>query len=164
MNFTPFKFIVPVIFSFTLLACNTKSEPSAAGTVQDQPSHIVVGTPAVANQASYFYEPVVSLISGTLTVERFYGPPGFGEDTLHDSREDSYVLLLEAPIDVKPEAQASDDFNVPKEGVFKIQLTSAQGISFREYKDKEVELRGTLFGAHTGHHHTDVLMEVQEIQ
>ena len=37
----------------------------------------------------------LSNVYGRLTVETFYGPPGYGEDPINDSKEDHCILVLE---------------------------------------------------------------------
>jgi hypothetical protein len=56
----------------------------------------------------------------------------------------------------------TDDVDVAKTGVRRIQLVlDQQGYdSLRRFLGKKVTLRGTLFGAITGHHHTPVLLSV----
>jgi ketosteroid isomerase-like protein len=119
-----------------------------------------------ANQQDYYYEPTVSIISGTIKIETFFGPPGFGENPQTDSREDSYILNLDNSINIisKSKDIEEGDFNSTKYNIAKIQLTSTSGVKLTNYKNKFVRLTGTFFGAHTGHHHTDVLMDVKKIE
>lgn len=118
------------------------------------------------NQKEYFYEPTISVISGTLKIESFYGPPGYGENPQTDSREDSYILNLENSINVisKTKEVEEGDFNISKYNISKIQLTSSSGVKFTNYKNKNVRLTGSFFGASTGHHHTDVLLNINKIE
>lgn len=121
---------------------------------------------ATTNQQDYYYESTVSIISGTIKIETFFGPPGYGENPQTDSREDSYILNLDNSINVisKSKEIEEGDFNSTKYNVSKIQLTSTSGVKLTNYKNKFVRLAGTFFGSHTGHHHTDVLMDVKKIE
>jgi hypothetical protein len=86
----------------------------------------------------------------------YYGAPGFGEDPKHDKKEVGYYLDLAVPLCVLP---GSD---IARSGVRRIQLVlDEDGYSrLRPLVGKRVTLRGTLFGAITGHHHTPVLLNV----
>lgn len=119
---------------------------------------------ATTNQKDYYYEPTVSIISGTIKTETFFGPPGYGEDPQTDSREVSYILNLDNSINVISKSKEEGDFNSTRYNISKIQLTSTSDVEFTNYKNKFVRLTGTFFGAHTGHHHTDVLMDVKKIK
>lgn len=119
-----------------------------------------------ANQQDYGFEPSVSVISGKIRIESFFGPPGYGESPETDSREDSYILVLDNPINVVAKGQDTEDneFNTTTLNISKIQLTSTHDVKLTNYKNKAVKLTGTFFGAHTGHHHTDVLLDVEKAE
>jgi hypothetical protein len=117
-------------------------------------------------QQDYFYEPAVSVISGIIKIESFSGPQEDPENPQNDSREDCYILNLDNSINVisKIEKIEEDNFNGTKYNISKIQLVSDFDIKLTNYKNKHVRLTGTFFGAHTGHHHTDVLMHVTKAE
>lgn len=121
---------------------------------------------AATNRQDYYYEPAVSIISGMIKIETFFGPPGYGENPQADSREDSYILNLGDSINVISKAKTIEegDFNSTKYNISKIQLLSTSGVKMKKYKNKFVRLTGTFFCAHTGHHHTEVLMDVIKIE
>lgn len=118
------------------------------------------------NKQDYFYEPSVSIILGTIKIESFFGPPGYGENPQTDSREDSYILNLDSPINVISNEKEIEegDFNYTKYNITKIQLTSTSNVNLTNFKNRIVRLTGTFFGASTGHHHTEVLMDVSKIE
>jgi hypothetical protein len=150
----------------TVNSSSTQGDTSA--TKDDTTTHQATTneqTPAApfANLKDYQYEPTVSVITGTIKTESFYGPPGFGEHPKTDSREEVYLLVLEKPINVISTAKENDDdANTTKNNVLKIQLISPDNINLANYKNKTVRLTGTFFGPETGHHHTDVLMDIQQ--
>ncbi len=109
---------------------------------------------------AYHYEPETSTLTGKLEMENFWGPPGYGEDTLTDMKENCAMLTLDAPIDVL--ADTSSEFNESVNDVGVIQLAST--IKLNAYIGKHVTLKGKLFGAQTGHHHTPVLLDVINIE
>lgn len=109
---------------------------------------------------TYYYEPAISVLTGKIEMENFWGPPGYGEDTLIDMKENCATLVLEMPIDVA--ADSSNEFNESAKEIGIIQLASTKDLN--AYSGKRVTLKGKLFGAQTGHHHTPVLMDVTSIE
>jgi hypothetical protein len=105
------------------------------------------------------YRPDTVRVAGTLARHTFYGAPGFGEDPRHDEKETGFYLDLAAPMCM---AQGSDDVDVAKSGIRRIQLVlDAEGYArLRPFLGKRIALRGTIFGAITGHHFTPVLLDV----
>jgi outer membrane murein-binding lipoprotein Lpp len=118
---------------------------------------------STANQENYQYDSV-SVITGIITTESFYGPPGFGEHPKTDSKEEVYILSVEKPITVISKETDENATNTTKENVSKIQLIMPDNIEAPAYKNKTVRLTGTFFGPQTGHHHTDVLLDVQKAE
>jgi hypothetical protein len=106
----------------------------------------------------HYYEPNVSTLTGIIEEAMFYGPPGYGEDTVNDVKENVYLLKLDKSIDMV--ADTSNEFNVAKSNIMQLQLLSKNGME--NMKNKRVTLSGTLFGAQTGHHHTEVLFELAD--
>ena len=105
------------------------------------------------------YEPDTVGVTGTLARHMYYGAPGYGEDPKHDEKEVGFYLDLARPICM---ASGGDDVNVAKTGIARIQLVlDEKGYArLRPFLGKRITLRGTLFGAITGHHHTPVLLSV----
>lgn len=115
------------------------------------------------NALEYNYEPEISTLSGTLTSRIYWGPPGYGEDTTVDEKEQAYILVLSKGIDMKaPKKDLSDGYNAAIHNVMKVQIVPQNLID--EYLNKPVTVTGTLFGAQTGHHHSDVLMDLKTIR
>lgn len=79
-------------------------------------------------------------------------------------KETIYVLKLETPICVN--ADAESEYNQQQSGVNDIQLAfdAEKYKSSRALLNKNVSVSGTLFGEHTQHHFTKVLMMVSEIK
>jgi uncharacterized protein DUF4431 len=115
------------------------------------------------NALEYQYEPAVSTLHGTLTSKVYFGPPGYGEDTLADEKERTYVLVLDKGIAIQqPKKDLSDGYNAAIGNVTHIQLLNQESLD--KYLNKTVSVTGTLFGAQTGHHHTDVLLDLKSIK
>ena len=106
------------------------------------------------------YEPEIVELEGKLVVKTYFGPPNFGENPESDSKEKEWILSLDKPINVRGRTEAVYE-NTPVEDVREMELVLLG--SHKDLIGKRVVLRGTLFHANTGHHHTDVLMDVQSI-
>lgn len=117
----------------------------------------------IIKNRNFFYEPVASEIKGKLTLNSFYGPPNYGKTPETDMIETVWVLNLDSTINVhqdKPELE-EEDFNSTQYNIDRVQLATARNkIDLKKYQDKIINVKGTFWGAHTGHHFTPVLMDV----
>lgn len=107
------------------------------------------------------YEPVPVVLRGRIGFETFYGPPGYGEDPARDFMEIVPVLVLDRRISTrgkKDDAINGGSFSC----VEKVQIVHTGGLS--PHLGKSVSIGGVLFQAHTGHHHTDVLINADTIE
>jgi len=154
------------LFFFVIVSCNNSADNKKTDTVSPKNDTIVSNNPAPpATQKDFQYEPAISVISGTIATEMFYGPPGFGENPKTDKKEDIYLLVPDQPVNViGPADQNEEDNNTTKNNIVKIQLIFPETINPVDYKNKKVRLSGTFFGPETGHHHTDVLLDVQKLE
>jgi hypothetical protein len=123
---------------------------------------VVVAQPLAAQatpSTCFRYQPDTVRIAGTLTRHMYYGAPDFGEHPETDEKEVGFYLDLATPICTRAGASNED---VAMTGVRLIQLVLDQpGYDrLRPLLGKRVTLRGTLFGAISGHHHTPVLLSV----
>lgn len=118
------------------------------------------------NQKKYPFGPSISVISGVLIIENYFGSPGYGDNPETDEREYSYILMLEKPIDVisNTEKREEGDYDSTTSNISEIQLASTKDIKLSNYRNKVIRLTGIFFGANTGHHHTKVLLDVQKIE
>jgi uncharacterized protein DUF4431 len=111
---------------------------------------------------TFKFEPAVVNLTGKLVKKEFFGPPGYGEDPKTDSKEHAAILLLTQPIRVV--AEKNDQFNETRENVKEVQLINVKRITLSPYIQKTVKVTGKLSSAITGHHHTDVLIEIDTIE
>lgn len=150
-------------FIFLTIVAASCSEPKT-----ETPAPIIIKAPAASEPVaapeqkteSYSYTDTAGIFTGTLIIETFWGPPSYGEDTLNDMKEICSILMLEKNIDIP--ADRSNEFNMAVVGLDRLQL--ATGIKTKKFVNKKVTAKGQLFGAHTGHHHTAVLLDVKEIK
>ena len=114
-----------------------------------------------ASQKCVSYEPDAVVLKGTIRQHTFAGPPNYESVAKGDQAERVWVLHLAEPICVS----ASADWE-QETGVSDLQLVFANGR--RQYGKsllgRNVAVNGTLFRAHTGHHHTKVLLTVNSIK
>ena len=113
------------------------------------------------------YEPTEVKVSGTIARQVFPGPPNYEDITNGDEPEPCWILNLKQPVDVAA-SQPPDIIDRAQKNVrvmhlaFHI-LNAKSYDDFRGLLGKPVVVTGQLFGAHTGHHHTDVLLNVRDI-
>jgi len=107
------------------------------------------------------YEPALVSLHGILVRKTFAGPPNYRDIHKGDEPETVWLLKLESPICVD-EDKLQPDLNPSQRNVRKVQLVLNKEHSERAnvLLGKRVVASGTLFGAHTGHHHTSVLLTV----
>ena len=144
-----------VLVFCTLISCNNKSGEKTSlttsgdttktetDTTNDQNLNKDAAVTPAAKQEDYQYDPSVSVVSGTLTTEMFYGAPGYGENPKTDKQEHPYLLILEKPINVF--STEKDGPNTTKNNISKIQLIWPDEIDMSKYKNKTVRLTGIFF-------------------
>lgn len=106
------------------------------------------------------YEPDTVVLKGTIQRHTFAGPPNYESVAKGDQAERVWVLHLAEPICVS----ASSDWE-KETGISDVQLVFAsRGGYDKSLLNRKVDITGTLFQAHTGHHHTKVLITVSSIK
>ena len=97
-------------------------------------------------------------LSGKLSRKTFAGPPNYESVRGGDAPETYWILHLARPVCVSGEE--------PEENVSDIQLilSEAQYPRHKGLLGKRVVVSGKLVHAETGHHHTNVLLNVAEIK
>ncbi len=121
---------------------------------------------AYAGQAVLHYEPAVTQLSGTVQLERHYGPPNYGASPLSDAVLTVPVLVLDAPVTVQgnpPDPRggaALDGTTYPN--VARVQLTFATpGTNVSALAGRHVTVQGKLFEKVSAQNFTDVVMDVR---
>lgn len=113
-----------------------------------------ISWPAAAACLDLSKQPTISA-SGDLTRPMFAGPPNFEDVRKGDAPAPSYILTLDSPFCV-----TGDDFLEDGQTIDRIQLLDDKGI-LRKLVGHPIEVKGNdPFGAHTGHHHAPLLMDV----
>jgi hypothetical protein len=111
------------------------------------------------------YEPAVVKVGGTLTRKTFPGPPNYDSIGKGDRAETYWFVELHSPACVA-EDKSDPDLNPSQDRIIEVQLI-LDPTAYKTDKGlmgRDVIVSGTLFGAHTGHHHTPVLLTVKSIE
>jgi len=118
----------------------------------------------LSKESCLAYEPSVVQLTGTLIRQTFPVPPNYQSVNQGDAPETGWYIQLAHPICVD-EDKHEPDLNPAQKSVQKIQLVVDPSV-YKTQKylvGKLVTVSGTLFGAHTGHHHTPVLLTVKSL-
>jgi hypothetical protein len=121
---------------------------------------IPIAAITVAPEPCFALEPSVSELVGMVEERTFPGPPNYGESPT-DSHETQLILVLVAPICVSP--PEGEPFNKSWGCITEITLVPIHGSSKAIPRKGRINVVGTLFGAHTAHHHTPVLLSVLSV-
>jgi hypothetical protein len=98
-----------------------------------------------------------AMLEGRLVRRVFPGPPNYESIARGDRREVALILQLESPACVDADPADSSGFSPAIGRVSEIQLVAA-GAGPKPAPGARVRVTGHLFGAHTGHHRTPVLL------
>lgn len=122
---------------------------------------------AQSTKTKALYEPNITKLSGTIVRKTFPGPPNYNSIAEGDTPETGWYLKLNGTLDVQADKK-SDLNNVDERDVKDVQLVldSTKYKKWQKLVGKSISVKatGTLFHSHTGHHHTAVLMDVQNIE
>jgi hypothetical protein len=119
----------------------------------------LLASPATASGHCFKYAQANVAVIGKVVERTDWGPPNYGEDPAHDSRERHNYVLLEQPLCV------DGDFDDPAErDVRTMELAwDPDKEPFPAAVGRRVRLNGFLFHAISGHHHTRVLLMVRSV-
>jgi len=170
MNKTKLILSTLLVFTMCIMACGfngsaqRKQETPETQTAPDKQQAAEKQVSLKSDKTEWLdYWPAVVELEGKLDIKTIFGPPNFGENPETDSKERSWILSLSKPINVLGKTDDPDlGLSTSVENVRILQLVLPK--SHKELIGKKVIVKGTLFHAHTGHHHTDVLMDVQSIE
>ena len=130
------------------------------------PILIIATVSDAAAQGCLSYESSGVRLAGRIKIMTFPGPPNYESVEKGDQPEIAWVLRLSRPACVK--AGQDNEFDEAESNVTDIQLV-LEAQEFTKWRvlaqgRAPVVVTGKLFHAHTGHHHTAVLMEVTSIK
>ena len=119
---------------------------------------------AISAPPCFHFEPAVTSISGILVSKTYPGPPNYEDIKKGDQPETGWYLKLAEPICLV--GTLGDELNSEDvAGVSAVQLvlTHNEYVTHARLVGKRVMATGTFFRAHTGHHHTPVLLTVTSL-
>ena len=108
---------------------------------------------------AYPYETTTLTLTGTITVERLYRLPHYGEDLDRKVLVGVPILKLDNPISTLPGSDGPRHRCVQK-----LQLASSIEPGLWTAKGRRAAIRGYLFAQMTAHHYTRVLLMVEDVQ
>lgn len=119
--------------------------------------------PCFGKSIDKFYAPVQETLVGTVKKITFAGPPNYDDINEGDSPETCPYLILDNPVDFSTNVTNSSHM-VDEKHIQLIQLALNKQSHWMFIKDgARLKVKGTLYEAHTAHHHTRVLMMVDEV-
>jgi hypothetical protein len=108
------------------------------------------------------YEPEIVELKGQVKRVVFPGPPNYESVKDGDQPEPYYVLFLSKGVCVQGDTK--DEINSETEKDIKsMQLMISDYKKYRPLLGKNVTVKGQLMHSHTGHHHTNVLVQVESM-
>lgn len=102
-------------------------------------------------------------LTGTLLVKSYFGPPNFGENPETDSKETVPVLVLDAPTKLCTDSESKQPENSDA-ATTASEFQLLFSFPHKPFVGRVVTVKGRIFRADTGHHHTDYLVDVESIR
>jgi hypothetical protein len=124
---------------------------------------LFIPTAYASAQGCLSYDVAGVQLTGTISRKTFPGPPNYESVRRGDEPETYWILHLAKPICTTASADNDAESNVSD---MQLILTPKQYALYRKFvarKGRAVTAAGKLSHAITGHHHTQVLMEVTSI-
>lgn len=119
---------------------------------------------AMAKNQLVYFEPKYVELNGVIRTLQFAGPPNYESIKNGDKDETGPYLILNHPIDAQLIPKLQNDIDVPEKNVKLLQLVVENNDDWPKIKEGNyVRIIGTLFHAHTGHHHTRVLLMIKKL-
>jgi hypothetical protein len=110
------------------------------------------------------YMPAKATVVGRVYERTDWGPPNYGEDTTHDSRERHLYVRLKKPLCVAADRHSNSN-DPAEEKVQIMELTwDPKKVPVPATVGRWVLLNGGLFHGDNGHHHTRVLLMVSSVK
>jgi hypothetical protein len=126
---------------------------------------LLVSSASAVAQNCLAYDPARVNLTGTILRKSFPGPPNYESVRRGDKPEPIWILHLDAPDCVTGN---TDEINEPEQRVTDMQLVldGDEYTRFRKFIGGRIRVAvtGKLFHAHTAHHRTSVLLEVESIR
>jgi hypothetical protein len=106
------------------------------------------------------YEPEDVTLAGTLQLQVYPGPPHYKAFDTGDQPESIWMLNLIRPVCI--DATAGDAANIAAQRVERVQIVPRSPFAV-SFNGKVAHVQGTLFHAHGGHPHADILIRATNV-
>ena len=107
----------------------------------------------------YYWDINEIILEGKIILKENYGPPNYGENHEEDKLESYYFLIPNNIITYEYIFEDIHEIEIIKE----IQIVANPETIRKIYNDNYIyEIFGDLFPAHTGHHHSRILIQLSE--
>jgi len=123
---------------------------------------LLILAPLSAAARCLAYEPSVVSLDGELRSSLFPGPPNYTSIGRGDYPESVLILTLDRAVCVSGDPASSRNSQSHYD-LIEVQLVLSKEQA-RSLIGKRVRASGTLFGAHTGHHRTPIVLQVRSIR
>ena len=123
---------------------------------------LLVASVYASAQNCFAYDAEGVQLTGTISKKTFPGPPNYESIRRGDQPETYWILHLARPVCTTADADSDAESGVTD---LQLILTQKQYALYKKFVARKVSvtITGKLMHAHTGHHHTPVLMEVTGI-
>ena len=127
-----------------------------------------VASLARAQETTVRYEPAVVQLTGTVALERHYGPPGYGSTPRMDKVLTIPVLVLSNPVSVQgnpqdPRSRVQVDTGSFAHVTRMQMIAETPGLKLASLVGEKITVSGTLFQKVFGENFTDVLVSVRGV-
>jgi hypothetical protein len=121
---------------------------------------LAAGSAAARGSDCLRYEPEDITLAGTLQLQVYPGPPHYKSFDTGDQPESVWMLTLAQPLCI--DATPGDLANIAMQGVARVQVVPRAPFSV-SYNGRRAHVQGTLFHAHGGHFHADILLRATSV-
>lgn len=114
-----------------------------------------------------YYEPAITTLFGIIHIKDSPGPPNYNNSNKDHAKVTGYYVILDKNIDVQlpPIETPENGMDEPEENIKTVQLVINHRSDWTKLKENNhVRITSTLFHWFSGHHHTKVLMSVNEVK
>lgn len=118
----------------------------------------------VAQAECLQYEPIAVTLSGKLERKAFPGPPNYESVAEGDKPETGYYLALPLPICTVGQLGSTNSESHNNVSMIQLVLNQESYTKLRPLLGKNIHVQGSLFEWFNGHHHTPLLLKLQNIE
>jgi hypothetical protein len=110
------------------------------------------------------YEPSIVQLTGIMKRITYPGRPNYESIEAGDEPDTGWYLILKHPICTNEKATDDNYPALTNESKIQLVVRAAQYGEYRHFVNSTVAVEGSLFAASTGHHHTNLLLQVTSIK